>query len=76
VLKTVIYCRLSKEDAESLCGKDNSQSESIKNQRELLADFVNKSDELELICVLEDDGSAGYDFDRPKFQIFGEMCNW
>ena len=58
-----LYIRLSREDG------DNMESESIKNQRDLLHMFLEKTDEK--LCYIEeyvDDGYTGSNFDRPSWQ--------
>lgn len=61
--KTAIYIRLSREDG------DNMESESIKNQRELIRLYIEKTKE-DLIYVNEyvDDGWSGSNFDRPSWK--------
>src|SRR5574344_2081693 len=59
-----IYIRLS--EAEE--GKSyESESESVKNQRELLTSYVNNSG-FQLAGEYVDDGFSGTDFDRPGFK--------
>ncbi len=60
--KTCIYLRLSKED------EKNYESESIKNQKVMLTEFVNNNNELELVSTRIDDGYSGSDFERPAFK--------
>jgi len=58
---TALYIRLSQED-------DNvGESDSVKNQRDLLNDFVSKHPDLSASKVLHfvDDGYSGTNFDRP-----------
>lgn len=61
--KTAFYIRLSREDG------DNMESESIKNQRDLLQIFLEQTKE-KLLFVEEyvDDGYTGSNFDRPSWQ--------
>ena len=63
--KVGIYVRLSKEDAD----KCFDESESIKNQKTLLTEYVGKlGDKYELIDVYIDQGFTGTNFNRPDFQ--------
>lgn len=58
-----LYIRLSREDG------DNMESESIKNQRDLLHMFLEQTDEK--LCYIDeyvDDGFTGSNFDRPAWQ--------
>lgn len=57
-----IYLRLSNDDG------DKAESDSIRNQRSLLQDFVSKHSELSLIEEYVDDGYSGANFERPAFQ--------
>ena len=59
------YIRLSKEDLKK--GKDNSNS--VKNQRDLLNDFYQKHiEEFESVSEYVDDGHTGTDANREDFQ--------
>ena len=62
------YIRLSKEDLKKAReGKDDSNS--VKNQRDLLGDFYfNHQDEFESITEYVDDGHTGTDANREDFQ--------
>ena len=63
--KVGIYVRLSKEDVD----KCLDESESIKNQKTLLTEYVQKlGDKYELIDVYIDQGFTGTNFNRPDFQ--------
>ena len=57
-----IYLRLSSDDG------DKAESDSIRNQRSLLQDFVSKHSELSLIEEYVDYGYSGANFERPAFQ--------
>lgn len=57
-----IYLRLSKEDG------DQEESDSIRNQRELILDFLKSRDDIRLHEVRVDDGYSGVNFERPSFQ--------
>ena len=56
-----IYIRLSKED------KDNIISESVKNQKSLLSQYV-KENNLNVFDFYIDDGYSGTNFNRPEFK--------
>lgn len=60
--KVAMYLRLSKEDDK------NIESESITNQKVMLTEFINNSEDLELISTRVDDGYSGSDFERPAFK--------
>ena len=63
--KVAIYIRLSKEDVD----RGYDESESIKNQRTLLTQYVEKLGwEYELIDIYIDQGYTGTNFNRPAFQ--------
>lgn len=57
-----IYLRLSSDDG------DKAESDSIRNQRSLLQDFVSKHSELSMVEEYVDDGYSGANFERPAFQ--------
>ena len=59
--KVAIYIRLSREDDDKVI-----VSESIKNQKSLLLQYV-KENELEVYDIYIDDGYSGTNFDRPEF---------
>lgn len=56
------YGRLSREDG------DGGESDSIKNQRDLLRAFIEARAELRLAMEGYDDGYTGTNFDRPHFK--------
>jgi len=58
-----VYLRLSKEDKAK---KDESNS--IKNQRALILDFVEKNPDISVSGILVDDGVTGAHFDRDDFR--------
>ena len=62
----IFYCygygRLSREDSGKV------ESGSIKNQRDLIHDYVARRPELKLVMEGYDDGYTGTNFDRPHFQ--------
>ncbi len=55
------YLRLSREDG------DKSESDSIGNQRELIADYVSHQQGLTIVSEYVDDGHTGTNFERPAF---------
>ena len=57
-----VYIRLSKEDG------DKAESDSIGNQRKLIADFLKGKEKLLLHDIYVDDGFSGTNFERPAFQ--------
>lgn len=60
--KAGIYLRLSREDG------DKFESDSIKNQRQLINDFLKDNPKLRFFKEYVDDGYSGTNFDRPAFQ--------
>ena len=60
--KASIYLRLSKED------RDKVESNSIKNQRDLVYDFLQDKTDIEVVSERVDDGYSGATFDRPSVQ--------
>ena len=60
------YGRLSREDYQRTGVRDESNS--IKNQRDLIHRFVSDRPELHLVMEGYDDGYTGTNFDRPHFQ--------
>lgn len=56
------YLRLSREDG------DKAESDSIRNQRELITDFVKQHPDIKLVDEYVDDGYSGTNFERPDFQ--------
>lgn len=57
----IAYYRLSKED------RGKSESDSIANQRKLVAAFLEKHQNIKLVDEAYDDGYTGTNFDRPGF---------
>lgn len=57
-----LYSRISKDD------RDADESNSIKNQRELLRNFVNDNPDITIVSELADDGYTGANFDRQAFK--------
>lgn len=60
--KTAGYMRLSREDGDKL------ESDSVKNQRELIKEFFAQHDGLNFVDEYVDDGFSGTSYDRPAFQ--------
>ncbi|WP_369283660.1 recombinase family protein [Oscillibacter sp. GMB15532] len=60
------YLRLSKEDG------DKTESDSIRSQRDLIANFVKSTPEIRLCSERIDDGFSGVDFHRPAFNLLME----
>jgi DNA invertase Pin-like site-specific DNA recombinase len=56
------YVRVSKDD------RDKDESNSIKNQRDLILDFVKKNPDIRLVDTLSDDGFTGANYDRDAFK--------
>lgn len=56
------YLRLSREDGDKL------ESDSIRNQRSLINDFVKQHSEITLVDEYIDDGYSGTNFERPAFK--------
>ena len=70
VWKIGIYLRLSSEDG------DNAESDSIKNQRELINYFLKKEDNVMVVDYYVDDGYSGTSFNRPGFKkMFNDIVN-
>ncbi len=57
-----MYLRLSRSDG------DQQESNSIKNQRALLNDYLGKHPELHKVDEYVDDGYSGTNFERPDFK--------
>ena len=60
--RAVKYLRLSRDDG------DDRESESIENQRDIIENFINNSDDLEDVGEYIDDGYTGTNFNRPDFK--------
>ena len=56
------YVRLSKDD------RDKDESNSIKNQRDMIRDFVSRNPDIRLDGIMSDDGFTGANFDRDAFR--------
>ena len=59
--KVAEYLRLSREDG------DKMESDSIKNQRDLVRDYLAKHPDLRHVAEYVDDGYSGTNFERPGF---------
>ena len=63
------YLRLSKEDEDVAgSGSETLQSNSVKNQKEYIEDYLQNKAEMEIVGFYIDDGYSGVNFDRPDFQ--------
>ena len=60
--KVAAYLRLSREDG------DKQESDSIRNQRELITEYISRNKNLNFIGEYVDDGYSGTSFERPNFQ--------
>lgn len=66
--KTAAYLRLSRDDG------DKQESDSIRNQRELIKEYLSKNKNLNYVGEYVDDGYSGTSFDRPDFQrLMGDV---
>jgi DNA invertase Pin-like site-specific DNA recombinase len=61
--RAIVYLRLSKEDKDR-----RDESNSIKNQRDLLLDFVSCNSDIRVEFILSDDGATGANFERGAFK--------
>ena len=61
--KATAYLRLS------YTGDHSAESDSVANQRRLIADFVAQRPEIQLVTERVDDGYSGILFERPAFQM-------
>lgn len=61
IYKAAIYPRLSRQDG------DDAVSYSIKNQIQMLTDFVGKNPDIKLVSTVIDDGASGVNFNRKGF---------
>ena len=57
-----LYLRLSKDD------RGKAESDSIKNQRDMLIDFVSRNTDIRVANILADDSFTGANFDRDAFK--------
>lgn len=65
--RCAVYLRLSRSDG------DQQESNSIKNQRALLNDYMGKHPELHKVDEYVDDGYSGTNFERPDFKRMMRM---
>lgn len=61
IFHTAEYIRISKEDG------DKAESDSIKNQKKLLNDYIKEKTDFSVYDVYIDDGFSGTNFNRPAF---------
>ena len=71
VLRVGIYLRLSNEDRDKANKEDDS--ESIKNQRNMLIDYINRHPEFALIDEYSDEDLSGAGTYRPEFERLIEI---
>ena len=64
LFKVGMYLRLSQEDKV----KKECESNSIENQRRIIKNYIDNSNDLVFIDEYSDDGWSGTNFDRPGFQ--------
>lgn len=62
IYKVAKYMRLSRDDG------DDRESESIENQRDIIDNYIQAKDDLEIVQEYVDDGFTGTNFNRPGFQ--------
>lgn len=67
VYRCYAYGRLSRRDKEK-ARQDNDESNSIKNQRDLIHEYIDRHPDLELCMEGYDDNYTGTNFNRPHFQ--------
>ena len=70
LLKVGIYLRLSNEDKD----KQNNISESIKNQRNMLIEYINKNPSFILVKEYCDEDISGAGSYRPAFEQLIKDC--
>ena len=70
--RVVIYLRLSNEDRDKINKSDDS--ESIKNQRNMLIDYINKHPEFVLVDEYSDEDLSGAGTYRPEFERLIRDC--
>lgn len=61
-IKFGMYIRLSRDDG------DDRESESIHNQRDIISNYIQDKDDLQLVEEYSDDGYTGTNFNRPGFK--------
>ena len=67
IYRCYAYGRLSRKDKEK-ARRENDESNSIKNQRDLIHEYIDRHPDLELCMEGYDDNYTGTNFDRPHFQ--------
>ena len=72
LLRVVIYLRLSNEDRDKL--NKNDDSESIKNQRNMLLDYIDKNPQFVLVDEYCDEDLSGAGTYRPEFERLIRDC--
>lgn len=72
LLKVGIYLRLSNEDRDKKSSEDDS--ESIKNQRNMLIDYINKNAEFVLVDEYCDEDLSSDGTYRPEFERLIKDC--
>ncbi len=72
LLNTAIYLRLSNEDRDKI--SKNEMSESIKNQRNMLLDYIAKNKNFYLIGEYSDEDLSGAGTYRPEFERLIKDC--
>ena len=60
--KVAKYIRLSDQD------RDKFESDSVQNQRDLINNFIENQEDLEIVGEYVDDGYTGANFNRPRFK--------
>lgn len=66
IYRCYAYGRLSRKDQKKR--QDSDESNSIKNQRDLIHEYISRHPDLELCMEGYDDNYSGTNFDRPHFQ--------
>ncbi|NBI66321.1 hypothetical protein D1646_05755 [Pseudoflavonifractor sp. 60] len=66
IYRCYAYGRLSRKDQKTR--RDSDESNSIKNQRDLIHEYIGRHPDLELCMEGYDDNYSGTNFDRPHFQ--------
>ena len=72
LLRVVIYLRLSNEDRDKINKDDDS--ESIKNQRNMLLDYIEKNPQFMLVDEYCDEDLSGAGTYRPEFERLIRDC--
>lgn len=68
--KVGAYVRLSNDDRNK-----KEESNSISNQKSLIKNFIDNSNDLELVSFYVDDGYSGINFERPQFKdLFSDIA--